>query len=71
MLTFPTESPYELAFGECDRIEVTLLRDWVEDRVLLDVRDRRTGESFACGVYRADALDAYSHPVSMGGAANL
>jgi hypothetical protein len=53
---------YELAFRECDGIEVTLVWDGVEDRVLLNVRDRRTGEWFVCGVDRADALDAYRHP---------
>jgi hypothetical protein len=34
----------ELAFRESDGIEIALLWDWVEDRVLLNVRDGRTGE---------------------------
>jgi hypothetical protein len=53
---------YELAFRESDGIEVALLWDGIEDRVLLSVRDRRTGEWFVCGVDGADALDAYRHP---------
>jgi hypothetical protein len=53
---------YELALRESDGIEVALLWDGVEDRVLLDVRDSRTGESFICDVDRADALDAFRHP---------
>jgi hypothetical protein len=53
---------YELAFRESDGIEVTLLWDGVEDRVLLNVRDRRTGEWSVCGVDRAEALHAFRHP---------
>lgn len=56
------ESLYELAFRESDGIEVALLWDGVEDRVLLSVRDRRTGVRFVCGVDHAAALDAYRHP---------
>ena len=52
----------ELDFREGDGIEVTLLWDGVEDRVLLDVRDARTGEWFVSGVAHADALDAFRHP---------
>jgi hypothetical protein len=52
----------ELAFRESDGIEVTLLWERLEDRVLLSVRDRRTGEWFVRGVDRADALEAYRHP---------
>jgi hypothetical protein len=55
----------ELAFRESDRIEVALLWDSVEDRVLLNVRDGRTGEWFVCGVDRAEALDAFRHPFPM------
>jgi hypothetical protein len=57
-----SESLHELAFREGDGIEVTLLWDGVEDRVLITVRDRRTGEWFVSGVDRADALEAYRHP---------
>ena len=53
---------YELALRNSDGIEVALLWDGVEDRVLLDVRDSRTGECFVCDVDRADALDAFRHP---------
>ncbi len=56
------ESLYELAFRESDGIEVALLWNGVEDRVLLSVRDRRTGEWFVSGVDGADALEAYRHP---------
>jgi hypothetical protein len=61
---FPQTSEWlhELALRESDGIEVTLLWDGAEDRVLLNVRDRRLGEWFVCGVDRADALDAYRHP---------
>jgi hypothetical protein len=61
---FPQTSEwlYGLAFREGDGIEVTLLWDGVEDRVLLNVRDRRTGEWFVSGVDRTDALEAYRHP---------
>jgi hypothetical protein len=61
---FPQTSEwlYELAFRESDGIEVTLLWDGVEDRVLLNVRDGGTGEWFVCVVDRADALDAHRHP---------
>jgi hypothetical protein len=61
---FPQTSAslYELACRESDGIEVALLWDGVEDRVLLSVRDRRTGEWFVCGVDHADALEAYRHP---------
>jgi hypothetical protein len=52
----------ELAFREGDGIEVALLWDSVEDRVLLNVRDGRTGEWFVCGVDRAEALEAFRHP---------
>jgi hypothetical protein len=57
-----SESLYELAFRESDGIEVALLWNGVEDRVLLSVRDRRTGEWFVCDVDGADALEAYRHP---------
>ena len=57
-----SESLYELAFRESDGIEVALLWNGVEDHVLLNVRDRRTGEWFLCGVDGADALEAYRHP---------
>jgi hypothetical protein len=61
---FPQTSAtlFELAFRESDGIEVALLWNGVEDRVLLGVRDRRTGEWSACGVDHADALEAYRHP---------
>jgi hypothetical protein len=55
---------YELAVRESDGIEVNLLWNRVEDRVLLNVCDTRTGECFVCGVERADALDAFRHPFS-------
>ena len=57
---FPQTSEwlYELAFREADGIEVTLLWDGAEDRALLNVRDRRTGEWFVSGVDRADGLEA-------------
>jgi hypothetical protein len=56
------DSLYELALRESDGIEVALLWNGVEDRLLLSVRDRRTGEWCACGVDGADALEAYRHP---------
>jgi hypothetical protein len=64
VLVFPqtADSLYELAFRESDGIEVALLWNGVEDRVLLSVRDRRTGEWCVCGVDGADALEAYGHP---------
>jgi hypothetical protein len=52
----------ELAFRESDGIEVALLWDAVEGRVVLNVRDRRTGEWFVSDVDRADALQAFRHP---------
>jgi hypothetical protein len=64
VLVFPKTSTslYELAFRESDGIEVALLWDGAEDRVLLSVRDNRTGEWFVGGVDHADALDAFRHP---------
>jgi len=64
VLVFPqtADSLYELAFRESDGIEVALLWNGVEDRVLLSVRDRRTGEWCVCSVDGADALEAYRHP---------
>src|SRR5436190_7320829 len=56
------DSLYELAFRESDGIEVALLWNGVEDRVLLSVRDRRMGEWCVCGVDGGDALEAYRHP---------
>ena len=53
---------HELASRESDGIEVTLLWDVAEDRLLLNVRDRRTGEWFVSAVGHADALDAFRHP---------
>ncbi len=52
----------ELAFRESDGIEVTLLWDPAEDRVLLDVYDARADAAFVRDVERADALDAFYHP---------
>jgi len=62
MLPETSESLYELASRESDGIEVALLWNGVEDRVLLSVRDRRTGEWFVRGVEGADALEAYRRP---------
>jgi hypothetical protein len=67
MFEQPSEWLYELAFRESDGIEVALLWDGLEDRVLLNVRDRRTGEWFVCGIDRADALEAYRHPFAYRG----
>jgi hypothetical protein len=53
---------YELDFRESDGIEVALLWDGVKDRLLLSVRDSRTGEWFVCSVDHANALDAFRHP---------
>jgi hypothetical protein len=52
----------ELAFRKSDGIEVALLWDSVEDRVILTLRDYRKGEWFVCGVDRAEALGAFRHP---------
>jgi hypothetical protein len=62
MLPPTSESLYELASRESGGIEVALLWNGAEDRVLLTVRDRRTGEWFVSGVDGADALEAYRHP---------
>ena len=62
MLPQTSESLYELASRESGGIEVALLWNGAEDRLLLTVRDRRTGEWFMCRVDGADALEAYRHP---------
>jgi hypothetical protein len=58
----PTRSLYELAFRDSDGIEVSLLWDGLEDRLVLNVRDRRTGEWMVSDVAHADALNAFRHP---------
>ena len=62
-----TDRLQELAFRESDGIEVALLWDSVEDRVLLNVRDSRRGEWIVRGVAHADALDAFRHPFAYAG----
>ena len=57
-----SEPLYELASREDNGIEVTLLWEGFEDRLLLTVRDRRTGEWFVSRIDGADALDAYRNP---------
>ena len=52
----------ELAVRETDGLEVALLWNPAEDEVLLNVRDRRTGEWFLGRVDHAEALDAFRHP---------
>jgi hypothetical protein len=64
VLVFPQTSAslYELAVRESDGIEVALLWDGAADRVLLHVRDARSGEWFVSTVDGAHALDAFRHP---------
>jgi hypothetical protein len=52
----------ELAHRAADGVEVTLLWSRRTDRVLLVVRDERTGEEFELVVPHARALDAFNHP---------
>jgi hypothetical protein len=56
------KSLYELAFRESDEIEVALLWNGVERSLLLNVRDRRSGQWFVRALDSAEALDAYRRP---------
>jgi hypothetical protein len=57
-----SKSLYELAFRESDEIEVALLWNGAERSLLLNVRDRRSGQWFVLALDSAEALDAYRHP---------
>lgn len=58
-------SPYrELAFRESDGIEVTLLWNTRDNRVIVSVSDGRTGECFEIDAPRDKALDVFHHPYS-------
>ena len=62
MLPPTSKSLYELAFRESNEIEVALLWNGAERSLVLNVRDRRSGQWFVRAVDSADALDAYEHP---------
>jgi hypothetical protein len=52
----------ELDHRISDGIDVTLLWSQRSDRVWIDVRDDRSGESFELDVDPGDALAAFHHP---------
>jgi hypothetical protein len=62
MLPRTFKSLYELAFRESDEVEVALLWNGAERSLLLNVRDRRSGQWFMRALESAEALDAYRHP---------
>jgi hypothetical protein len=63
MTTITTPEPLrELDHRRNDGIDVRLLWDPADDRVVVTVSDAKTGESFAMLVEPHDALDAFHHP---------
>jgi polyisoprenoid-binding protein YceI len=63
MFRATSEPLYELAFRERDGIQVALLWNGVEDRVLVSVRNRQTGEWRVRDVEGAEALEAFREPL--------
>jgi hypothetical protein len=57
-----TESLRELDHRAGDGLDVFLLWDPVEDRVMVVVNDARTGDLFDLAVPADKALDAFHHP---------
>jgi hypothetical protein len=52
----------ELAQRENDGVIVTLFWHALTDRLLVSVRDRRTGDSFDLDAEARDAMDVFHHP---------
>ena len=52
----------ELAHRENDGIAVTLLWDSDSDRLIVTVRDWRTGEALDLGAEARNAMDVFNHP---------
>jgi hypothetical protein len=62
-LTEPVEEPFEeLDFRANDGIEVALLWQREENRLVVSVCDAATGDSFEIDVASDEALDAFQHP---------
>jgi hypothetical protein len=57
-----TRTPLELAHRAGDGLEVVLLWPVGETRVLVQVTDTRSDESFEFSVVGSKALDAFHHP---------
>ena len=61
--TEPIEEPFEeLCFRANDGIEVALLWQKEENRLVVAVSDAATGDSFEIDVASHEALDAFEHP---------
>lgn len=52
----------ELAYRECDGIEVRLYWNSDLDRVSVELDDMRTGENFTLYPDASKALDCFNHP---------
>ena len=62
-MTEPIEEPFEdLCFRANDGIEVALLWQREENRLVVAVNDAATGDSFEIDVASHEALDAFEHP---------
>jgi hypothetical protein len=57
-----SESLRELAFRENDGLEVTLLWDALEDRLIVSVFDTKRADFFSVDAPRDRALDVFNHP---------
>ena len=61
--TEPMEEPFEdLCFRANDGIEVALLWQREENRLVVAVSDAATGDTFEIDVASHEALDAFEHP---------
>ena len=57
-----SESLRELAFRESDGLEVTLLWNALEDRLIVSVFDTKRDDFFWVDAPRDRALDVFNHP---------
>jgi hypothetical protein len=55
-------TPRELAYRNCDGLEVSLLWRPADDTPLVSVRDHRTHTAVQFSVAPGSALDAFNHP---------